>query len=175
RPAPSAPASPRPCRIAGRRAAAETARRRPAPASCRTAAPPPAPPAPQPTTQPRLLFSSASILLTALDDDGAAFYHPSYFVDNHVDIGERVAFDGDDVGEIAGRERAERLLLAEQRRRHGGRGGKRLRRRHPGADEPRQLTCVLTKHRVDRIGAHRQFDARLDRAPRRFEVLLDVG
>ena len=91
-----------------------------------------------------------------------------------VDVGERVAFDGDDVGEVAGRDRAEVPAMAEQRGRNRRRGGERLRRRHAGLDEPAELARVLAEHRVDGVGSHPDLHARLERAARGLEVLLDV-
>src|SRR5690348_16483250 len=43
------------------------------------------------------------------DYDGAALHDPADIVDHHVDIGQRIAFHGGDVGEIAGCNGAELL------------------------------------------------------------------
>src|SRR4051812_37608302 len=57
-----------------------------------------------------------------VDDDGAGLHHPAHFVQHDLDVGERVAVDGDDVGDMAGRDRAEaRLHLQHFGRQDGGR------------------------------------------------------
>src|SRR5260221_2236397 len=47
------------------------------------------------------------------------------------DIARGIAGDGDNVSVQSGRDRADVLLLAQQRRGHGGSGLNRLQRRHP--------------------------------------------
>ena len=96
-------------------------------------------------------------------------------MDHDVDVGERIAVHRDEVGEVAGRDRSKIARVAQQRGRNRRRGGERLRGRHPGPDEPAELACVLTEHAVDRVGAHPELHARLERTTRRVEVLLDVG
>jgi len=56
------------------------------------------------------------------DYDRATLHDPADIVDNHVDISQRVSFYGHNVGEIAGRNGAELLILAEERSGVGGGG-----------------------------------------------------
>src|SRR5438045_2459529 len=64
-----------------------------------------------PQARPTLLIRA--LRRRSVNDHGAAFHHPSDFIDQYVDVGERIAVDRDDVGEVPGREGAEALLHAE--------------------------------------------------------------
>jgi hypothetical protein len=48
-----------------------------------------------------------------VDNDAACLHHPTYFADGHLDVGKGIAFDGNDIGDIAGRDQTQRLLHTE--------------------------------------------------------------
>ena len=52
-----------------------------------------------------------------VDNDAACLHHPTHFADGHLDVGKGIAFDGNDVGDIAGRDRTQGLLHPEHLRR----------------------------------------------------------
>jgi hypothetical protein len=43
----------------------------------------------------------------------ATFHHPAHFVSRHVDVRQRIAFDGNQVGKVARRYGPEFFLLAQ--------------------------------------------------------------
>ena len=94
------------------------------------------------------LAPSTLSFLSRVYDDGAVLHDPADACEQRVDAGQRVALDRDEVGQVARCDAAEAILEAQHRGRHGGRGGERLLRRHPGLDEPAELARVLAEHRV---------------------------
>jgi hypothetical protein len=50
-------------------------------------------------------------------NDVACLHHPPHSADGHLDVGKGIAFDGNHIGDIAWRDRTQRLLQAEHLRR----------------------------------------------------------
>ncbi len=65
-------------------------------------------------------------------DYRTAFHHPTHIVDGHVDVRQRIAFDGDKVGKITRSHGAEFLFLAKEFGSVGGSRAQRLFRRDSG-------------------------------------------
>src|SRR6266481_1006429 len=103
----------------------------------------------------------------------AGFHYPADVFDGDVDVGEWVAFDGDEVGEIAGGYGAEFGGLAEEFGGVGGRGAQGLLGSHASFDEPAEFACVFPKHGVDGVGAHGEFHASFVGFARSFEIAFD--
>jgi hypothetical protein len=57
--------------------------------------------------------SLVGLRLCFLDNDGAGFHDPAHIVDRYVDVCQRVAFDGDEVGKITWRNRPEFFFFAQ--------------------------------------------------------------
>ena len=77
-----------------------------------------------------------------------------------LDVGERVARDGDQVGELAGLDRADPVLPAEQLGGVGGRGLDRLHRRHALLHHVGELLRVVAVREDAAVGAERHAGAR---------------
>src|SRR5258708_18925863 len=77
--------------------------------------------------------------------NGAGLHHPAHFVDCGLDVVQRIAFDGQNVGEITRTDCSQALFHAEQlcAVRRGGFQG--LLGSHAGLDEPLQFTGVLAE------------------------------
>jgi len=103
----------------------------------------------------------------------AGFHYPADVFDGDVDVCEGVAFDGDEVGEIAGGYGAEFGGLAEQVGGVGGGGAEGLLGSHAGFDEPAEFASVFSKHGVDGVGAHGEFHAGFESFARGFEIAFD--
>ena len=52
-----------------------------------------------------------------VDDNAARLHHPAHLGDRDLDIGERIAIDRDDIGDIAGCDRAQAFVHAQHLRR----------------------------------------------------------
>src|SRR4030095_13453625 len=103
-------------------------------------------------------------------DDLPCLHHPPDARGDGPDVGERISLYGHDVRRIAGRERAELFLLAQERGAVHGRGSERLRRGHARFDEPLELARVLAAHREERVGAHRHLHLRPHGATQRLQI-----
>src|SRR6185437_670978 len=89
--------------------------------------------------------------LSLVDDHGTAFHHPFHTVHRHVDVGQRIAVDGNDVGRVAWRDAAQAILHAENRRAGRRGGGQRLCGRHADLQQLAELARILAEHVEDRV------------------------
>src|SRR5258708_4221482 len=103
----------------------------------------------------------------------AGFHCPTDVFDGYVDVCEWVAFDGDEVGEIAGGYGAEFGGLAEEFGGVGGGGAQGLLGSHTRFDEPAEFASVFPIHGVDGVGAHGEFHACFKSFARGFEIAFD--
>src|SRR5213596_3798593 len=110
------------------------------------------------TNYARAAFSHRSLsvpyvtyLLALVDHDCPTLHHPPNAVDHDVDVGEGIAFNGNDIGEVAGRDPAEGAPHAEDRGAVRRRRGERLRRRHADLSVPAKLARVLPEHMKHRV------------------------
>ncbi len=88
-------------------------------------------------------------------------------VAQHGNIGERVAVDDDEIGELAGADRAEPVLPAQAFGGPSGRGLQGLHRRHPGFDEAFEFAGIFRVTVAAGIGAGHDPDAEIERPPYR--------
>ena len=89
------------------------------------------------------------------------------------DVGERVAGDDDEVGELARRDRAELGLLAEAFGGPAGRRLQRLHRGHPGLDQAFELAGIGRVAVPAGIGAGHHLDPDRQRPLDALDVVLD--
>ena len=71
-----------------------------------------------------------------VDDHLTGFHYPTHVLDGYLNVGERIAFDGDEIGEVAGGDGAEVCGMAEEFGGVDGGGAQGLFGSHSGFDEP---------------------------------------
>jgi len=109
-----------------------------------------------------------------VDDNAARLHHPAHFGDCGLDIGERIAIDRDDIGDIAGCDRAQTFVQAWHLGRQHGCRLQRLFVGHAQLHEPAQLLHVQSVGGVDGIRADEQPRTGPVRLLRGYEITLDV-